>query len=268
MTHRSRTWYTTLFIILAIVIVTAVFSKYTNKPAQTVELSATTTAVTATPFTIIDKKIKDENKKAGYSITATYPVISGAGSADVDIKINHATADIVTKAIEDFKRSTDETKIKPGEDPSTFDITYQIEPNSAVPNIFSVRLNETSFQSGSAHPGQLIETAVFNISTGQRYALSDLFISPDYLNRLSIYSIASLKKSLGNDQSSTDIITEGAAPKSENYRAFTVGNKGIVIIFQEYQVAPYAAGAQEVIVAYPAIRDIINKHAFEGSTAI
>ena len=42
------------------------------------------------------------------------------------------------------------------------------------------------------------------------------------------------------------LFADGALPKPENYQTFVVGADSVTFIFQEYQVAPYAAGPQEV----------------------
>ena len=51
-----------------------------------------------------------------------------------------------------------------------------------------------------------------------------------------------LKVILGEDI----IAPEGADPKPENYNVFLVGKDKVTFIFNNYQVAPYAAGHQEV----------------------
>ena len=53
-------------------------------------------------------------------------------------------------------------------------------------------------------------------------------------------------------------ITEGAGPTSKNYESWTITKKGLGINFDSYQVAPYVAGPQFVMVPYSAIKEHVN----------
>jgi hypothetical protein len=55
-----------------------------------------------------------------------------------------------------------------------------------------------------------------------------------------------------------DWIQRGAGPDAENYGSWTIGKKGLGIIFDSYQVAAYAAGPQHVLVPYSALKDLIK----------
>jgi hypothetical protein len=44
----------------------------------------------------------------------------------------------------------------------------------------------------------------------------------------------------------------------ENYRNWNITPDGLMITFDEYQVAPYAAGPQTVTVPYSELRGLIN----------
>jgi hypothetical protein len=41
--------------------------------------------------------------------------------------------------------------------------------------------------------------------------------------------------------------TTGAAPIRENYRVWNITGDGLLVTFEEYQIAPYAAGPQQVL---------------------
>jgi len=58
---------------------------------------------------------------------------------------------------------------------------------------------------------------------------------------------------LENDQ-----IESGAAASAKNYQSWTISKKGLGIDFDSYQVAPYAAGPQHVLIPYSAVKDIIK----------
>ncbi|MGB7924961.1 MAG: RsiV family protein, partial [Pyrinomonadaceae bacterium] len=67
-------------------------------------------------------------------------------------------------------------------------------------------------------------------------------------------------KEAGPDESLFDdaTIEEGAAAKEDNYGSWNITRKGLLITFDAYQVGPYAAGPQWVVVPYSALKEIIR----------
>ena len=55
-----------------------------------------------------------------------------------------------------------------------------------------------------------------------------------------------------------DWIQRGAGASGENYDSWTITKQGLKIHFDPYQVAPYAAGPQQVTIPYSALKDIIK----------
>ncbi|HXR98967.1 MAG TPA: RsiV family protein, partial [Pyrinomonadaceae bacterium] len=51
---------------------------------------------------------------------------------------------------------------------------------------------------------------------------------------------------------------KGAAAKADNYQGWTITKRGLGIYFDPYQVGPYAAGPQFVLVPYSDLKDLIN----------
>ncbi len=87
------------------------------------------------------------------------------------------------------------------------------------------------------------------------FALADLFLpNINYLEAISQYCIAELSKQPFFDSS----FSSGAQPTLENYRNWNITPDGLMITFDEYQVAPYAAGPQKVVVPYSALQALIN----------
>ena len=81
----------------------------------------------------------------------------------------------------------------------------------------------------------------------------------NYLSVISAYCIKDLKdQSKKNDMLMEDQIKEGAAPRADNYSAWTITRKGLWITFDPYQVAAYAAGPQHILVPYSVLKDIIK----------
>ena len=54
------------------------------------------------------------------------------------------------------------------------------------------------------------------------------------------------------------MFSDGAKPTPENYAVWNISAEGLVITFNEYQVAAYAAGPQEVVIPFAALKDILD----------
>ena len=53
-------------------------------------------------------------------------------------------------------------------------------------------------------------------------------------------------------------IKEGAGPNPKNYQSWTITRRGLGVNFDAYQVGPYVAGPQFVLIPYAAIKHIIK----------
>jgi len=54
------------------------------------------------------------------------------------------------------------------------------------------------------------------------------------------------------------VFEEGALPIAQAYQHWNLQPGGLLITFDEYQVAPYSAGPQRVLVPYSSLRDILD----------
>ena len=62
----------------------------------------------------------------------------------------------------------------------------------------------------------------------------------------------------GGVVANNEIINSGTAPQADNFRVFFPSEAGFKILFNEYQVAPYVAGPQEIVIPYSALKGVIN----------
>lgn len=117
-------------------------------------------------------------------------------------------------------------------------------------------LFQTSEYFGGAHPLEQHMTITYDLSNGRVLNLSDLF-SPgaDYLARISQYCIQELYR---NNSLEPEQIRSGAGPLVENYQNWSLTPKGLLITFEEYQVGPYAAGPQRILIPFDSLADLIN----------
>ncbi|HKO97186.1 MAG TPA: DUF3298 domain-containing protein [Pyrinomonadaceae bacterium] len=215
---------------------------------------------------IVDRKIAESNKKLKYEIDVVYPQLSGSASPNFE-KFNQLVRSMVTSKVNDFKK---EMVPEPGEETTTdgtsttgsdFNIGYSIA--LAKDDLISLSFGVGSYYAGAAHPNSYSESFNFDLKSGKAIKLGDLFNSGSkYVQVISAYAIQDLKKQAkaqGDDSMlDDDWVQRGAGPDPKNYESWTIGKTGLGITFDAYQVAPYAAGPQEVKVPYSALKDIIR----------
>lgn len=98
-----------------------------------------------------------------------------------------------------------------------------------------------------AHPNGYYRTFTYDLKTGQEVALKDLFVPTiPYLDRISGRVRADLpaiiKKMSGGYDADQDMLKLGTGPDADNFSAFYLDGKNLVIIFPPYAVGPYALG--------------------------
>ncbi len=187
-----------------------------------------------------------------YSIKTQTPALVGSD----DPRVNNFNAEMVAlveKAVGDFKQNVANLPPSPSSTVSTLDVHFnQLSPPG---NIISLKFDMQSFYTGAAHPGDTSLTANYDLQAGQDVDLADLFQpDADYLGVISKYCVDQLKT---RDISFQDFEL-GATPTTDNYRNWNITADGLLITFDEYQVAPYAAGPQIVVIPYKQLAQIIQ----------
>lgn len=195
---------------------------------------------------------QEQGQLFAYKITAQTPIL--VGSDDPRVKtFNAEMAAIVNKAAADFKQNLANIPPSPDSTASTFDLRYNLI--SPPGNILSLKFDIQTYYTGAAHPADVSQTANFDLQQGMDLSLADLFVpDADYLTAISKYCIGQL--------STRDIGFEGfelgATATPENYRNWNITADGLMITFDEYQVAPYAAGPQTVVIPYRELAQLIQ----------
>lgn len=186
-----------------------------------------------------------------YTITVDIPQLSGSMDGRV-LSFNSQMVTLVYEDIDAFKENLDllSSEALPGT--STLDITWeQLAPEG---ELLSLKF-DVSFYTGGAHPGSYSRTATYDIEEGFMLSLSDLFQpGMDHLFPLSSYCLEELRAS----EIGSALFEDGASPTAENYGRWNVTADGLLITFDVYQVAAYAAGPQQVLVPWNDLRAIID----------
>jgi hypothetical protein len=210
---------------------------------------------------VFPKTIRDHNKEKRYSVDAEYPEIQGDTRFD---GFNREARSLVTKDVGAFRAA--ETSDESAEDTtptetlnSTLDVRYEVR--YATDNLISIEFTEGSYSRGAAHGNSLTTVLNYDVKNNRKLTLSDLFSAKNYLSVIANYCMKDLKDRAKRDPDSMiaeDMMTTGASPHADNYRAVAITKKGLWVTFDPYQVAPYAAGPQYVLVPYSALKDIIK----------
>lgn len=210
---------------------------------------------------IINRQLSESVKAKRLDLTAEYPELTGGTNV---AGFNQLVKSRVTKELADFKRqmmslSAADLKMLPQGVNNYMDIGYNIE--YADNNLISVSFLEGNF-AGGVHPNYNYFTITYDLKNGREIKLSELFKpGAKYLQAVSAYATKDLqgRKMPDSDENmglAQDIFAEGATAKAENYRNWNITKKGLMFTFDPYQVGPYAAGSQTVIVPYSQLKEI------------
>ncbi len=206
------------------------------------------------------KSFAEKNKPKKFEIAADYPVLSGINPV-TEAKFNQLSKARAMNAVADFRKAmmsqtAADLKMFPVGMVNTLGVGYSVE--FANDNIVSILFLMSEY-TGGAHGNYGTNTLNFDLKTGKEIKLSDLFQpGSKYLKKISEYSINDLKTRMG-DMSDDEWIKAGAGEKAENFGSWNLTKKGLMLTFDPYQVAAYAAGPQTVIIPYNELSTIWRK---------
>ena len=222
----------------------------------------------------VGKRIKETNKKLRYEVDAEYPQVQVAATLDTRFdKFNQGARNLVVRKVAAFKAdmASRAAEAEPSPEPDTTtpgsDIGVGYTIKLARDDLISILFDIGGYSSGAAHPNSYTDVLNYDVKTGKILKLADVFKpGTRYLQALSAYCIKELKKQSKVQGSSLpdDMIQSGAGPKVNNYKSWVITKKGLEITFDSYQVGPYAAGPQSVLVPYSELKELINPDGLLG----
>ncbi len=228
-----------LLIFLSFILVLAFFIMTTQNQLKTYLLKSTTTSIPTTPTTlsqgdinIIDKTISEDIDN--YIIDIHYP------QTQIQI-IDDNIYDHIEKQIKEFKEAV--SIPSPNGAKTTLMINYKTVFNQE--DVLSIKF-ETEAYTGGAHPSHLIWTKNFIVSDQAEIPFDHVITNDLMLKTIADYSLKYFK----DQKLEYNLFEEGFEPKKENYQVFNLTKDTIVIYFNEYQIAPYAAGNFSIEIPY------------------
>lgn len=250
-------------LILAIVILIYTFFVATGKkaeaPADTLGI-ASSTAVIASEI-VVEKNVVDEKE---YQLEINTPQIKEPGNSFAQQLINKQIKERIDTLVKDFTFEL-ETLQTLGEDRqgSLFVNDNDLPKHSLIISVAKadytngkylvIELKDYSYISGSAHPFTRTVTMNFDLKTGQLIDLEKLTN-----NQVGFLATVSNIAKMHFSQKLSSFFEEGVLPKPENFQVFTFEENGIRFVFDQYQVAPYAVGEQELLVEYSLFSGLLN----------
>ena len=212
------------------------------------------------PVEIAGKQIKEKNKQLRYEIDVEYPQITGSTNPAVE-KFNQQARALVNEEVRSFRAAMTDLADEEIETTSESDLGIGYTVAHASDDLISIDFGIGGYYRGAAHPNSHSRVINFDLKNGRLLKLADLF-KPEgrYLQVISDYCVKDLQKQSKSKDNmlDDDSIRSGAGANAKNYQSWTISRRGLGINFDAYQVGPYAAGPQFVLVPYSAIKDAIK----------
>lgn len=249
---------------MAIFLTTSVFAEEPVTPAVPDQNEARETLYFGENLKLAPKTEQEDSKEKYYTIKVNYPQIEGDNLSANEKQFNQVVSDLANQEIVQFKKyvAADMVHMQTLPDElkhNSFQMDYDIDVvKSKSGSIISVRLSNEGFQAGRAHPYHNHRVINFDLGTGKVITLDSLFKPRSkYLSIIANYSKTKLDEKL-KDKS---FIANGTKAEAKNFKNWNVENDAILITFDEYQVAPYVYGAQEVEIPYEVLKSVISPKA-------
>jgi hypothetical protein len=251
---KLNNFYKSFLVILALFVILAC-----NALALSPTVSPSTIPPTIAPVVLISQQVTliqqpytETNQTPPFTITSQTPQLTGSDDPRLAAFNQRLTA-LVSNEVDIFRQSFLQNTAPTVNNGSSLNVTYKLV--SQINDIWSFKFDVSFYADGAAHPGLNSATLNYDLGQGKELTLADLFLpGSNYLKAISAYCSAELSKQPFFDAP----FSEGAQPTLENYRNWNIAPDGLMITFDEYQVAPYAAGPQTVVVPYNVLQAVIN----------
>lgn len=194
----------------------------------------------------------ETNDNPIYTVKAQIPNLQGSDDPRV-VLFNNEMTGLTQEEIAKFRDNARMVLSIPGTTGSSYDQSYTLL--SPMGNILSLKFDIYTYIQGAAHPTTHSRVFNYDLEGGRQIMMDQLFLpNSNYLNILADYCTAELKnRNIGFDSTSM-----GAQPTPENYGNWNITPEGLLITFDEYHVAAYAAGPQLITIPYSQIKTIID----------
>jgi len=178
-----------------------------------------------------------------------YPKIRGLNNEAAQASLNASLKHMAEQAICEGKQVADPPKAQGKDQRSPSSASHHYEVTFESPSLVAFRVTDWGY-SGGAHGNGTVTGAIVDLKAGKILSLSDIFAEKDMLAlNQAIYDVLSSKpeEEVFRDQVESrkgTFIVGGVCQGC----TLTLAPEGIKVVFQTYEVAPYAAGNTEVTI--------------------
>lgn len=226
-----------------------------------------TSATDSTPLLMAYEKSQmvpiknhEQNNTLAYTIDVRYPQITGTSLSAADNHFNQLVQSLVQQQVTAFKQDMANSSANAAlpKVPSYLKLNYEMNgmvSQSQHTDFTSIRFHVYGYERGMAHPYHKILAVNYDLGHDKVLNLADLF-NPNtkYLAAISDYCIQQLQA----QKLPVDMVKSGAAPKFENYKNWNLVLGGLLITFDEAQVAPRYYGIQQVLIPNAVIAKMLT----------
>jgi hypothetical protein len=193
--------------------------------------------------------IFESSEKPLYEIHGQVPVVNEPSAE----KLNPLLKMAVTEELDGFKKNFTDWDIPPEMANAVSFMWVRYDAPLITSQIASFRFYVDYYMAGAAHPNHYFKVVNFDLEKGKAVTTKSLFKDlPKALTSLSKLCKASL------DKPDFPLFEEGLEVKEENFKNWNLTENGLRLSFDPYQVAPYAAGPQEVLIPYSELHSLAN----------
>ncbi len=148
---------------------------------------------------------------------------------------------------------------------------------SASADILSVIFETYVYPSRAAHPSSRMDVLNYDLSSGERLGLADIFAKPEVaLGIMSESGKGILEKTLQNSYPGEYVggipdsnwFMEGFAAEEKNFAALVLEPGGVRVIFQQYQVLPYVFGMPSAFYSLETLKEAGPRAEIWGQAAV
>ncbi len=220
-------------------------------PPSAIPASTETSIPLYQQVALISMPGEEQGQPFAYTIKTQTPALTGSQDPRVR-QFNYEMTTLVNNAVSDFKENLANLAPTADSTASSFELRFNVL--SPPGNVISLKFDITTYYTGAAHPSDTSQTVTYDLQQGRDLTLADLFEPDvDYLTAISKVCISQL----GTRDIGFQGFELGATATAENYRNWNLTPDGLMITFDEYQVAPYAAGPQTVVIPYKQLRQLL-----------
>ena len=204
------------------------------------------------------KNTSESNDEKRYDINIDLPIVKNLDGSE---KVNEFIEEKVNNIVQEFKDNINDWDAPSDLSDMSSGLWINFETHLLNSDYISFRLVISEYYLGAAHPNNYSFSLNYNLKNSSEIKLNDIFNvnQKEYLSRISDLALIDLANQSENLEMSLDpgMLESGTDAKLENFDNFNLTEDGIAFNFDQYQLAPYAAGEFHVIMPYQKLNDIM-----------